>query len=329
MTTVDHYAAQFWNDLPAVDRYLRRRSTGDSSQFWMQYIKDRYATPPRKRALMVGCGNGWADRMLCDLGIAEHFDAFDGSPQYLETANQLREGRPISYELFDFNTWIPTRTYDLIVNVAALHHVRYLFRMSYLLSRALEPDGVFVNWDYVGPSRNQYAPRHLAVMRAINTCLPNRFRTNHKMIPEIHECLVGDATEGVHARDIKRALNDFFEPVEEHVLGGGVAYQLLWNNTAEFFKEDEDARVTLDWLIRLDEAFTDYRIVPPLFAFMVYRRRRKPVGFRAVFDRFVREVLREKFADLAGGVYPAEVLRAHPWTKRRYYEEEPQTASNW
>jgi SAM-dependent methyltransferase len=314
-TTVNHYAAQFWNDLPAVDQYLQRRSTGGASHWWMQYFKDRYAMPARRHALIIGCGNGWVERFLADLGVAEHFDAFDASADYLKAAEEQRGDRPITYRQFDWNTWVPERSYDLIVNVAALHHCRYLFRMTHLLSGALEPRGVFVHWEYVGPSRNQYTAAHLALMHGINESLPERFRTRERLSHTVAEHIAGDPTEAVHSADILRALDDFFEPVECKMLGGGVAYHLLWNNIDEFRKDDDEAKTALDWLIRLDESLTEHGVVPPLFAFMVYGSRMRKASLGAVYDRLVRERLREKFADVARGYYPGEFLKENRWTK--------------
>jgi SAM-dependent methyltransferase len=305
---VDHYKDQYWNDLPTVVSHLCRRATGDPGLWWMDYFKARYATPPRKRALVFGCGNGWVERDLYDRSVAEQFDAFDASAAYLEQATRARLDRRITYAQADFDSYRPASTYDLLVNVASLHHVRYLFRMLAILRDALEDDGVFVHWEYVGPSRNQYTDEHLAVMRGINEALPRRFRTPHPLRHDLRTFLAGDPTEAVHAADIPRALDLFFEPVERKLLGGGVAYQILWNNLDEFRKGDAEAKGTLDWLLTLDERLTESGAVPPLFAFLVYRKRQS-TGYRALLGRFVEEPVREAFARAAGGRYPAEVLR--------------------
>jgi hypothetical protein len=306
----DHYTDRYWNDLTEVDRYIRRLSTGDPALFWMDYFKLTYAQVPRERALVIGCGNGWVERWMDDRKIATYFDAFDASPRYLEEAAGQRGERPISYAKADFNTWLPERRYDLIVNVAALHHVRYLFRMAHLLSNALDAGGLFVHFEYIGPSRNQYSEEHVALMRGINASLPERFRTKHSLVPSLRGILDTDPTEAIHSSNIMRALEDFFEPIERKMLGGGVAYQLLWNNIAEFEKGDEEAKATLDSILRLDEALTAQGVVPPLFAFLVYGSRKRKPSLSAHVDRRVREPLRERFADLTGGLYPREFLRA-------------------
>ncbi len=306
---VNHYSDQYWNELPTVLSYLCRRATGDPALWWMDYFKRKYATPPRTRALVFGCGNGWVERDLFDRGVAESFDAFDASAEYLASAEKQRGSRPISYERSNFDSYVPRRSYDLIVNVASLHHVRFLFRMVELLSRAMDPDGVFVHWEYIGPSRNQYSASHVAILREINQSLAPRFRTRHAIRQDLATFLAADPTEAIHSADILRALDIYFEPLERKVLGGGVAYQLLWNNLAEFRKDDPEARATLERLLDLDESMTESGAVPPLFAFLVYRRRPKPRSLSSLINRFLREPLRERFADLSGGLYPAEIIR--------------------
>jgi SAM-dependent methyltransferase len=313
---INHYADQYWNDLPAVLSYLCKRATGDSSLWWMDYFKKHYATPPRRRALVFGCGTGWVERDLFDRKVAETFDAFDSSSDYLAIAKGQRGERPIHYAQSNFDGYVPQVSYDLIVNVASLHHVRFLFRMVDLLSRALDPDGLFVHWEYIGPSRNQYSASHVAILRGINQSLPERFRTPHPLRHDLRTFLAGDPTEAIHSADILRALDEYFEPVERKVLGGGVAYQLLWNNLSEYRKDDEEARAILESLLRLDESLTSTGAVPPLFAFLIYRHRARRRSLSAAIDRFVREPLRERFADLTGGLYPTDLVRGKRWLER-------------
>ena len=178
---VDHYQDSYWNDLPAVLAYLCRRATGRADLWWMDYFKQRYAAQPFKRGLIVACGNGWVERSLIDRGIAEHFDAFDSAEHYLKEAEAQKGTRSIRYFQSGFATFQPRERYDLIVNVAALHHAQYLYRHLSRLTGALAPGGVFVHFEYVGPSRNQYSEDHVSRMAAVNQSLPARFRTTHAL----------------------------------------------------------------------------------------------------------------------------------------------------
>jgi SAM-dependent methyltransferase len=306
---VNHYQDRYWNDVPAVLSYLCRRATGDAGLWWMDYFKKRYATPPFQRALVFGCGTGWVERDLFDRGVATHFDAFDASPQYLESAESQRKDRSIRYFQSDFSSFRPEQQYDLLVNVAALHHVRDLYRVSATLASALLPTGLFVNWDYVGPSRNQYTHHHVAHMEAMNASLPERFRTRHPLRHPLSSFLKGDPTEAVHSADIPDAVDSYFETVECRSLGGGIAYQLLWNNIEEFLKDDAEAREVLGRILEADARLTATGEVPNLFSFFVCRPRPQPKSrLSHLFMTRVKEPLREQVADMTGGVYPQELV---------------------
>lgn len=308
MTTlgVDHYRDQYWNDLPEVHRHLCRRATGNGDVWWMDYFKTKYATPPRKRALIFGCGNGWVERDLFDRGVAERFDAFDASAHYLDQARSLREGRPIRYFQAGFDDFEPNATYDLIVNVAALHHVRYLYRFCGKLRRWLCQDGVLVGWDYVGPSRNQYSARQMRRMRDANSRLPARLRSTMPLRPRLHTMLAGDHTEAVHSAEILRAVGQHFHFREHRPLGGAVAYQILWNNIAGFAERKPDAMSALRELLAEDERATDSGDLPSLFAFFVCSPKQRPDA-AAWLNRTLREPMREAFAEWSGGLYLAEL----------------------
>jgi SAM-dependent methyltransferase len=278
----------------------------------MDHLKRKYATPPRKRALVIGCGNGWVERDLADRGVAEHFEAFDASQAYLDQAEALRRGRPIRYFQSDFSQFLLSNSgkYDLIVNVAALHHARRLYRILDVLKQGLATDGIFAHWEYIGPSRNQYSHNHFALMRAVNESLPERFRTPHALVHDLGTFLAGDPTEAVHSAEIARAFADRFDVLEWHPLNGGLAYQLLWNNLAPFRGDEPEARSTLDRLLELDEALTRAGLVPPLFCYFVGGPRSRAAPLRAHADRWLREPLREFLASLTGGIYPSELLAA-------------------
>ncbi|MBM3270864.1 MAG: hypothetical protein FJZ01_24800 [Candidatus Sericytochromatia bacterium] len=209
----------------------------------------------------------------------------------------------------DFTTFRPDREYDLVVNVASLHHVRHLYRFCELLAGCLSDEGLFVNWDYVGPSRNQYPDRQVRMMRDANQALPARFRNLRPLRPKLRDMLALDPTEAVHSAEIPGAVGQYFDFLEYRPMGGGLAYQLLWNNIAEFLKDEPEGEAALADLLEADERALRNRAVPCLFSFFVCKPRRAVPSPRALFDRRVREPLREAFAVRNGGLYPGELLR--------------------
>jgi len=95
---VEYYGMdRFWNELGPVISQLAWLSTGSESDWWTRYIKRHYCTPPRRRGLVMACGNGWVERALIDEGIIEEIDAFDADPAYVALARNEQGGRRINY----------------------------------------------------------------------------------------------------------------------------------------------------------------------------------------------------------------------------------------
>jgi len=268
----------------------------------------------------VGCGNGWLERQLIDEGITDEIDAFDADTVSIEQARQDRGDRRINYFVADFRSFRPAHTYDLVINYAALHHAAWLYRHCHRLAQALSPDGIFVNWDYVGTDRNQYDEQHLRRLSRYNVSMPERFRTFRELRPSLRVALKFDPTEAVHASEIVRALENEFEIVIRRDLGGGLAYPLLWNNIGEFEQGDEESQQVLSDLLTEDERVTRAGDVATLFTFIVARPRTRARRLHALVDLYAREPLREATASRIGELYPHEMTA----TIRRYQLWRPQ-----
>ena len=264
----DHYKDQFWNNLQLVQEYICDNATGNKQTIWQIDILSRFKQHlPFKEVLIVGCGNGWVERQLFDLGIGLHFDAFDISEKYLEDGRREKGDRPINYYKDDINNLesLENAKYDAIFNVGALHHTFRLSRAIWKLSRSLKSNGLMFNFDYVGPSRNQYSEAHLKILETINSQLPKRFQSKHRLRPAKGSFEHGDPSEAIHSDLVRPTIERFFNIIYQRDLNGGVAYQILWNNIDEFKKYDEEAKQTLEFLLTKDEEYTKLDKVPVLF----------------------------------------------------------------
>ena len=268
----EYYHDQYWNDIPAIQNYINKRATNNSEITWIKDIQDRFAENlPFERILIVGCGNGWLERQLYDMGIGKHYDAFDISPEHIDLAKQLSGDRKINYFLDDMDDLknIPSQPYDAIFNVGVLHHVFRLSRTAWTLHGAHKQNGLMFNCDYVGPSHNQYSDSHVKILEQVNDELGSRFSTIIPLRPKKSNFETGDPTEAVNADLVRPTLSRFFDIVYDRDLNGGVAYQLLWNNIEEFKKDDDDAKDAIELLISRDDQFTQEGKVPVLFWYSV------------------------------------------------------------
>ena len=262
-----HYTDKYWNDLKRVVEYKNELATGDENIHWIDDLKNKFSDYiPFENVLIVGCGNGWLERKLYDLGIGKHFDAFDISEEYIKEAEQKKDGRPIQYFIDDINDIqkIEPKKYDAVFNFAILHHASEIDDALKKLSECLKPKGLMFNEEYVGPARNQYSNDHLEVMLSINSDLPEKLRTKNLLRPPLENFRI-EPTEAIHSDLVIPTFKKYFDIVFERNMNGGIAYQILWNNISEFEKNDEDSINWLNFLLEKDVEFTNNGKVPVLF----------------------------------------------------------------
>ena len=264
-----HYSDKYWNDLELVRKYKDNLATGNENTHWISDILNRFKEYlPFGNVLIVGCGNGWLERQLYDLGIGKHFDAFDMSEKYINEAKELKQSRPIDYFLDDINSMskIEDNKYDAVFNFAVLHHAMNIEYALKKLASCLKNNGLMFNEEYVGPARNQYSDDHVNIMLEIMSDLPKKFRTKAKFLrPPLANFRV-EPSEAIHSDLILPLIPKYFDIVYQRNLNGGVAYQILHNNIDEFNDTSNSESVKwLEYLLQRDLLFTENGKVPDLF----------------------------------------------------------------
>tara|TARA_B100000408_G_scaffold69320_1_gene53096 strand:- start:58 stop:1056 length:999 start_codon:yes stop_codon:yes gene_type:complete len=264
-----HYSDKYWNDLELVRKYKDNLATGNENTHWISDILNRFKEYlPFGNVLIVGCGNGWLERQLYDLGIGKHFDAFDMSEKYINEAKELKQSRPIDYFLDDINSMskIEDNKYDAVFNFAVLHHAMNIEYALKKLASCLKNNGLMFNEEYVGPARNQYSDDHVNIMLEIMSDLPKKFRTKAKFLrPPLANFRV-EPSEAIHSDLILPLIPKYFDVIYQRNLNGGVAYQILHNNIDEFNDTSNSESVKwLEYLLQRDLQFTENGKVPVLF----------------------------------------------------------------
>ena len=264
-----HYSDKYWNDLEIVVKYKNKLATGNENVSWIGDILTRFKEyVPFDDVLIVGCGNGWLERQLYDLGIGKHFDAFDMSEKYINEAKELKQSRTIDYFLDDINfmSKIEDEKYDAVFNFAVLHHAEEVDNALKKLAKCLKTNGLMFNEEYVGPARNQYSDQHLKHMLEVMSDLPEKFRTKVKFLRPPLENFRVEPSEAIHSDLILPLIPKYFDVVYQRNLNGGIAYQLLHNNIQEFEDYSNTESVKwLEYLLKQDVVYTDDGRVPILF----------------------------------------------------------------
>ena len=306
-----YYKDIYWNDHQIIREFIGRRIGGGMPReqlWWHRHFFEAYLqNKPAKRALILNCGNGWVERELFDLGIIESAVGFDYSPELLGQAESSRGERKLTYFIADCNTVdFEPESFDLIINYAAMHHVQWIDRLQRLVAQALTPDGYFVNFDYVGPHRNQYGEELFSRMQEINALLPAQFCKKPFLHPDLQAMLASDPTEAIHSELIFETFDRYFYSLERKDFNGAIAYQIMHNNYELFMEHIANSNETVQFLLECDELSSEYGQVPPLFSFFIGRPRKSALGAAnsAQLTAWTQEELeRETLATNAGGRY--------------------------
>jgi ubiquinone/menaquinone biosynthesis C-methylase UbiE len=293
-----YYQGQYWNNIPQVLRYICKKFTGDENKWWISDFKERYAVKPFQHGLFLNCGDGRWEREFVDRKIVKSVTAFDVSPDLLEKAKSLKGERSINYILADANKIrLKKSSFDLIVNIAALHHVQYINRLCKILAASLKNDGYFVSFDYIGPYRNQYPLFNWLLIKTVNRFLPVSIRKPNLGYPHLPTMLHVDPTEAIHSNLILKTINRYFNIVEKHDAGGGVAYEIFTHNPKLMDKNLlnlPETDLCIGRVLKVDHMLSKFRITPNFFSYFIVKSKKEKLSFKTNKYFQVIENLREE-----------------------------------
>lgn len=273
-----YYQGVYWNNYKPIQQYLNQLCTTSSNIFWADYIKLQFCSQqPFNTALVPNCGDGHIERMFINKKIVMSAVGTDWSSDLLDKANKqaIKDNLSIEYYKLDTNTAnFPDKKFDLIINHAACHHIQYIYFVFYKFYLILnQSNGLFINYDYVGPHRNQYSAHQWESIYKANLSLPPQARqdilSTYAHIPTM---LITDPTEAIHSELIKQVFNLFFDTILYRPLNGSIAYPLLTHN--KNFASLQDTKLQqelLEQMISADKAYANDCPNSEMFAFFVGR----------------------------------------------------------
>lgn len=300
-----YYQGQYWNDFHRVLEYMCENFTGDKNKWWVQDFKERFCQKPFEHGLVLNCGNGWVEREFIDLGLVKRITAFDYMIDLLRVAESEKGDRPILYFQADVNQVdFAENQFDLIINVASLHHVQYINRLCRIMCKAIKENGILVNFDYIGPHRNQYPFKQWYYINQVNRSLPDFIKKSPVIKPHLPTMIYDDPTEAIHSELIIGSVSRYFEIFERHDTGGGVAYEILTNNPKLENVPADELNVHIGRILELDKEYTNLKRVPPLFSYFLAKPQKSVLADETKLERYQKEEdIREEKARRRHGVY--------------------------
>jgi O-antigen biosynthesis protein len=304
-----YYHGGYWNDLPAVNGEINRRISGRPDRNYIEHFKERTGGRRFARALFLNCGNGWVERDFFGAGLIDSAVGIDFSEELLAQAIGLAGGLPVRYVRADINeAAFPDERFDLVVNFAAAHHIAYVDRVFRRLCGRLTEDGIFVNYDYVGPHRNQYPYEQWSAVWETNNALPPEGRAK-LAYPHLKTMLATDPSEAIHSELTLETFRRYFTVSEFRPVGGAVAYPLLTFHDALAKLDDEKRASIISTVLETDARYLADHPNSTLFAFWYGSPRHDVLKDAQLLARWEREeAVRERAAVAANGLYYSRSL---------------------
>jgi SAM-dependent methyltransferase len=279
-----------WPSIPKVAYNTNRRATGNPNLSWFNHSESfLQALPKPRKALSLASGFGIIERALRKADICQFIDGIEISEAAVEGARQLasEEGlEGLSYRSEDLNVAeLPPNTYDVVYAHAALHHIFQLEHVLEQISKTLKPDGVFVIYDYVGPSQMQFSKAHLELADMLLQTIPEPYLKYYQYDGykkkatrlKLADLNAVDPSEGIRAQEILPLVASRFQ-IDYLRYVGGTLPLLIFNEIAgNFHHPDPQTDALVDLIIYLDNFLIDAGILPSYHAYVVCRKTDNPM----------------------------------------------------
>ena len=301
-----------WLQIPGALENMNLRATGDPEMDWITHsagLLAKFAKPVK--VLSLGCGFGVIERVLRRCDYCQLIHGVDVAEGAIEGARKaaLDEGLDgLTYEVADLNTAkLPKETYDGVYVHAALHHVFQLEHLLDQIKQTLKPGGLFVVYEYIGPSQMQFPRRDLELADAFLNAIPERYRNMPRLKGIKKEALrlsldamnSSDPSESIRASEIVPLTASRFE-VRHFRYVGGTLLLLIFSEIAGNFKEnDAEIMPLVKALIVLDNFLIDNKVLPSYHVYMVCEKTENPMPMQA-----------QNILPPAASVFPTDNLEA-------------------
>jgi SAM-dependent methyltransferase len=301
-----YYHGHYWNDYELVREQINKRVSGSPHLKWYEHFIGTHKGRTFTKALFVNCGNGWVEREMYQTGLFKEAVGVDYLQPLIDEATQKAEAEqmPIRYYQLDINTGVfPESDFDLVVNHAGCHHIAFLNKVLRAIDTIMTEDGYFLNFDFVGPHRNQYPYEQWNEMYLLNESLPAELR-QEMGYPHLPTMLATDPTEAIHSELILEYTDRYFIMEEHKRMGGALAYPILtFNKKMQQASPDVQAK-WIPYIMNADLAYTERFPHRSMFDYFIGKPRKSILQDFVLLNSYQeQENTREQNAAANQGMY--------------------------
>ncbi len=273
------------------DKCLNNNSEKESR--WLSWLVRTYKKTRPEVVLELGSGNGDLILELSSIGFAGRYEGIDLSESGVRVAREKaihQKCDNVEYRIGDLNApRLSENIYDMVVAQMCIHHIENLEGLFGEVEKALKPDGIFVIFEYVGPSRWQFTFLQLLLANLFLAWIPKRYRYDattgktKKMVlrPTIGQMIEMGPSEAVRSEEIVPLFERYFTVDHQIEFGGGVYILVLENIVSNFRRDDETSLKWFKRILGVDGFATKRGWIPNANVLLAGRPRRdNPTGSR-------------------------------------------------
>jgi len=224
-----------------------------------------------ENGLLLGCGNGRAERAYLAQGVCETFHSIDISEEAVNEGRRIaaEQNLPITYEVADLNfIEFPAEKYDFICALTSLHHVLHLEHLIENTWKTLKPGGIFWVHDFIGETQFQWSDDRIEITNTIVELLPEKNtydKVNKRKMPKLTRPVpgtLGSPFESIRSGDIAPILLKWFN-VEKEYKWGSILHHVTPPGVLESYLENEDTKAMHELLLYFDGLLIKHNVLPP------------------------------------------------------------------
>jgi ubiquinone/menaquinone biosynthesis C-methylase UbiE len=272
-----------WTQIPAVAGRLNQRITGNEQLTFKDFVCKQYLADGKpRRGLSLGCGDGGSERGWARRGVFTELTGLDLSPQRIEKARSEAQAAGLSdvlrFKVFDVNALSPQdQRYDVIMFEHSLHHFTDIPGVLAKVHDLLEPGGLLVIDEFVGPRRFQWTDQQLTFADGILRCLPeshrrlrssNSVKTRNLRAGELLMWL-NDPSEAVESDRIEAEISRQFKVLKRAEYGGTISHLVFHDIAHHFVSADPDTLRWTELVLDAEDAVLDLHLLRSDFACFV------------------------------------------------------------
>ena len=306
MSETTEKAAEWWSDpdrevpgtqwlqIPGAIENMNRRATGDPEMDWITHSAGLLSKFPKPvKVLSLGCGFGVIERALRRSDCCQLIHGLDVAEGAIEGAKKAAQNEGLdglTYDVADLNTaTLPKETYDAVYVHAALHHVFQLEHLLDQIKQTLKPGGLFVVYEYIGPSQMQFPRRDLELADAFLNAIPERYRSMPRLKDIKKEALrlsldamnSSDPSESIRASEIVPLTASRFEVRHFRYVGGTLLFLIFSEISGNFKENDAEIMPLVEALIVLDNFLIDNKVLPSYHVYMICEKTEHPMPMQS------------------------------------------------